>query len=205
MKKILVINPKGGCGKTTLATNLSSYYALWDVPVALIDYDPQHSSLDWLAQRSAEYNPIIGIDGSHGRVHIDKAIRRVVMDAPARSSKQQVSKLFDLADAVIIPVLASPIDIRAVGNFIAELASDNMLKKAKLGLVGNRIRENTLIFDNLKKFMKKMNIPVVTNLRDTQNYIRAAEGGLGVFEMPPYLAEKDIEQWRGMINWIEAK
>ena len=203
MKKILVINPKGGCGKSTLVTNLASYYALWEVAVAIIDYDPQQSSLDWIAARGKDLNPIIGIDGSHGRVGIDKEIRRVVLDAPARTSTSQLNRLFNLADVVVIPVLPSPIDIRAAGHFIGELTAANMLKQAQIGLVGNRIRENTLIFDNLKKFLRKLDIPMITNLRDSQNYIRAAEGGFGVFELPPHLAEKDIEQWRPLINWIE--
>jgi chromosome partitioning protein len=203
MKKILVINPKGGCGKSTLVTNLASYYALWEVAVAIIDYDPQQSSLDWIAARGKDLNPIIGIDGSHGRVGIDKEIRRVVLDAPARTSTSQLNRLFNLADVVVIPVLPSPIDIRAAGHFIGELTAANMLKQAQIGLVGNRIRENTLIFNNLKRFLRKLDIPMITNLRDSQNYIRAAEGGFGVFELPPHLAEKDIEQWRPLINWIE--
>lgn len=203
MKKILVINPKGGCGKTTIATNLASYYALWDVPVALIDYDPQKSSLDWLSNRTSDLGQISGIDGSRGRVNMDKSIRRVVLDAPARCAHQQLKKLMELADVALIPVLPSPIDIRATGYFIAELVSEKMTKKAKIGLVGNRVRENTLIYNNLKKFMKKLDIPLISSLRDTQNYIRAAEGGLGVFELSPSQASKDIDQWRPLINWIE--
>jgi chromosome partitioning protein len=203
MKKILVINPKGGCGKTTVATNLASYYALWDVPVALVDYDPQKSSLDWLANRTSDLGRISGVDGSRGRVKFDKSIRRAVLDAPARCSNQQLRKLFELADVALIPVLPSPIDIRATGHFVAELISEKMIKKAKIGLIGNRVRENTLIYSNLQKFLKKLNIPLVSSLRDTQNYIRAAEGGFGVFELPPYQASKDIDQWRPLINWIE--
>jgi chromosome partitioning protein len=204
MKKILVINPKGGCGKTTIATNLASYYALWGVPVALIDYDPQKSSLEWLENRTSDLGPILGVDGSRGRIGIDKTMRRVVLDAPARCSNQQLQKLFNLADVALIPVLPSPIDIRATGHFIAELASERILQNARIGLVGNRVRENTLIYNNLQKFLKNLDIPLISSLRDTQNYIRAAEGGFGVFELPPYQAEKDIEQWRPLINWIEG-
>ncbi len=204
MKKILVINPKGGCGKTTIATNLASYYALWGVPVALIDYDPQKSSLEWLENRTTDLGHISGVDGSRGRIGIDKSMRRVVLDAPARCSNPQLQKLFNLADVALIPVLPSPIDIRAAGHFITELASQNILQNSRIGLVGNRVRENTLIYSNLQKFLKNLDIPLISSLRDTQNYIRAAEGGFGVFELPPYQAEKDIEQWRPLINWIEA-
>ena len=205
MKKILVMNPKGGCGKTTVATNLASYYALWEVPVALIDYDRQRSSLDWVDNRVAELGPINGVDGSHGRVSVDKGVQRVLMDAPAASNQAQVRRLFGLADVVLIPVLPSPIDIRAAGHFIGDLTDEGLLKNKRVGLVGNRVKENTLIFNNLKSFLRRMDIPLVTSLRDTQNYIRAAEGGYGIFELPPYIVEKDIEQWRKLINWVEAK
>ena len=203
MKKILVVNAKGGCGKTTLATNLASYYALWKVPVALIDCDPQQSSLDWLSQRSGNLNAIEGIDGSHGRTSVSDGIERIVIDAPARISNAQLNKLFDFADEVLLPVLPSPIDIRAAGHFVGELMLEKLLKQARVGLVANRVRENTIIFQNLEKFLKKMKIPLITHLRDTQNYIRAADGGYGIFEMSPYQVDKDIEQWRPLIEWIE--
>ena len=203
MKKILVVNPKGGCGKTTITTNLASYYALWEVPVALIDLDPQQSSLEWLGQRSERYNKIEGVDGSKGKLSVADHIQRIVIDAPARSTPGQLNKLFNFADEVLIPVLPSPIDIRAAGHFIGELLLDKNLRRSRIGLVANRVRENTLIFDNLEKFLTKLKIPLVTHLRDTQNYIRAAEGGFGIFEMPPYQVDKDMEAWKPLIHWVE--
>jgi len=203
MKKILVVNPKGGCGKTTLTTNLASYYALWDVPVALIDLDPQRSSLEWLAQRPETLNPIEGIDGAHGRLSVPEHIQRVVMDAPARTNSAQLKRLFEQADEVLIPVLPSPIDIRAAGHFIGDLMLDKILRKSRIGLVANRVRENTLIYNNLEMFLSKLKIPLVTHLRDTQNYIRAAEGGYGIFEMAPYQVDKDMDTWKPLIKWIE--
>lgn len=203
MKKILVVNPKGGCGKTTITTNLASYYALWDVPVALLDLDPQQSSLEWLAQRSKTLGPIEGIDGSHGRMSIPDGIERVVVDAPARTTETQMRKYIDYADEVIIPVLPSPIDIRAAGHFIGDLMLENMLRKSRIGLIANRVRENTRIYANLESFLNKLKIPLVTHLRDTQNYIRAAGQGMGVFEMPPYLVDRDMESWKPLISWVE--
>ncbi|MEM7193555.1 MAG: ParA family protein [Pseudomonadota bacterium] len=204
MKSILVVNAKGGCGKTTLATNLASYYALWQVPVALLDCDPQQSSIDWLAQRHQGLNPIVGIDGSHGKTTAPDDIERMVIDAPARISPAQLKKLFDVADEVLLPVLPSPIDIRAVGHFVGELMMGDLLKKARVGIVANRVRENTRIFQNLEAFLKTLKLPVVTHLRDTQNYIKAAEGGFGVFEMAPYQVDKDMDQWRPLIKWVES-
>ena len=206
MKTILVVNPKGGCGKSTLATNLASYYALWKVPVALVDYDPQQSSLEWLAQRGEALNPIRGIDasgGQHSRVGVRGDIRRVIMDAPARIPAAQLKRLFKFADRVILPVLPSPIDIRAAGHFIGELMLGDLLRAAPVGLVANRVRENTLIYYNLEAFLAQMKIPLITHLRDTQNYIRAAAAGYGIFEMSPYQVDKDIEQWRPLIRWVE--
>ena len=203
MKRILVVNPKGGCGKSTLATNLASYYATWEVPVALIDLDTQQSSLEWLGQRSGALYPIEGIDGSRGRLSVPGRIQRVVMDAPARTGKGQLQRYFNQADEILIPVLPSPIDIRAAGHFVGELLLEGMLKKSRVGLVANRVRENTLIYSNLERFLRTLKVPLVAHLRDTQNYIRAAEGGRGIFEMAPYLVDRDIETWRPLIKWVE--
>lgn len=203
MKRILVVNPKGGCGKSTLATNLASYYATWEVPVALIDLDAQQSSLEWLGQRSGVLYPIEGIDGSRGRLSVPGRIQRVVMDAPARTGKNQLQRYFNQADEILIPLLPSPIDIRAAGHFVGELLLEGMLKKSRVGLVANRVRENTLIYSNLERFLRTLKVPLVAHLRDTQNYIRAAEGGRGIFEMAPYLVDRDIETWRPLIKWVE--
>ncbi len=209
MKTILVVNPKGGCGKSTLATNLASYYALWKVPVALVDYDPQQSSMEWLAERNSALNPIHGIDASAGtsakqwHVNVPGDIQRVILDSPARIKMPQLKCLFQIADCVILPVLPSPLDIRVAGHFIGELMLAGLLRTTSVGLVANRVRENTLIYHNLERFLQQMKIPLITHLRDAQNYIRAADAGYGIFEMSPYQVDRDIEQWRPLINWIE--
>lgn len=205
MKKILVINPKGGCGKSTIATNLASYYAFWEVPVALVDYDPQHSSLDWIEARNPNLHPIQGIDGSGGQqeASVSSETKRVIMDAPAGIPFDQLKRLFNFADETIVPVLPSPMDIRAAAHFIGEMMFSDMLKLTRVGLIANRVRENTLIYQNLEAFLKQMKIPLVTKLRDTQNYIHAAKLGHGIFEMAPSQVGKDIEQWRPVITWVE--
>ncbi len=205
MKTILVVNPKGGCGKSTLATNLASYYALWNKPVALADYDPQRSSLEWLKERGGDFNPIIGLDASGADYHIPKGTQRLVMDAPARIAPPQLKKLFKAADCVIVPVLPSPIDIRAVGNFIGELMLHGLLKSARIGMVANRVRATTLIYANMAGFLEKLNIPLLTYLRDSQNYVRAADSGHGIFDMLPCHADRDVEHWRALIKWVEGK
>lgn len=205
MKKILVLNPKGGCGKTTVATNLASYYALWDINTALVDYDPQHSSLDWLAARPDNAPEITAIDGIKGSVKYSTKVQRAILDAPARVDNRQISNLVRSADVVIIPVLASPIDIRASGKFVANLLMSGTQKGTRIGVIGNRVKENTQVFGRLEEFFKSIKIPVITHLRDSQNYVRSAQTGLGVFDMAPSAVEREIEQWRPLLHWVEGK
>lgn len=205
MKKILVLNPKGGCGKTTIATNLASYYALWEINTALVDYDPQQSSIDWLSARPEKAPEITAIDGTKGSVKYSTKIQRAILDAPARVDSRQMSNLVRAADAVVIPVLASPIDIRASGKFVANLLMSSARKGTRIGVVGNRVKENTQVFGRLEEFFKTIKIPVITHLRDSQNYVRSAQTGLGVFDMAPSAVEREIEQWRPLIHWVEGK
>ena len=207
MRSILVVNPKGGCGKTTIATNLATYYGVWGVPTALVDVDPQRSATEWLEVRPEDYGRLYGVSALNGRVELPDDTQRVVLDAPARSDTKKVVELMRLAQAVIIPVLPSPIDIRAAAHFIGELLIEGHLRHSKklVGVVANRVRENTIVYHQLEEFLRSLEIPFVTTLRDTQNYVRAAERGIGIFEMAPSLVERDMEQWRPLINWIEGK
>jgi len=202
MRKILVVNPKGGCGKTTIATNLASYYALWGVKTALVDYDPQQSSLEWLQSRPSAYEPIHAMTGtSHG--NYPAGTQRVLIDSPARTDRRKFSGLARQADVILVPILPSPIDIRAAAHFIGELLLTGQARNKRIGVLANRVREQTLIYSKLEKFLKALKIPFVTHLRDSQNYIRAAEYGIGIFEMAPYLVQADLEQWRPLIRWVE--
>ena len=207
MRSILVVNPKGGCGKTTLATNLASYYALWGVPTVLVDVDPQQSSIEWLAARPDTFNTIHGVSGVSGQANIPAGVERVIYDAPARTDTKKVMGLVKMSDSVVIPVLPSAIDIRAVARFVSELLIKGDAKQHTrlIGVVANRVRENTLIYGELEKFLKGLDIPFVTTLRDSMNYIRAANQGIGLFEMAPSAVEVDMAQWKPLINWIEGK
>lgn len=205
MRAILVINPKGGCGKTTLVTNLASYYAMWGVRTAIVDYDTQQSSLEWLASRGPEFEPIEGLAGWHGQVRPHAGTQRVVMDAPAHVDDRRAGELIDRADVVLVPVLPSPIDMRAAAHFLGEFILAGGRHGKRVGIVANRVRENTVVFHTLEEFLDGVRIPTVTSLRDTQNYIRAAARGIGIFEMAPYLVQQDLDQWRPLIKWVEAK
>jgi len=208
MRHIMVINAKGGSGKTTVATNLASYYATQNKKVALIDYDPQGSSLDWLAERSSAKQPIHGISGFKKKA--EKPHRNtdiVIMDAPAALHGAELTRLVRQAKSILVPVLPSPIDMRAATHFIAELqkCAPVSQKKAKVALIANRAREITNIAWELEEFLDKQKIPYLTMLRDNQNYVRAAERGLGIFEMGPAATAVDREQWSPIIKWLKSK
>jgi chromosome partitioning protein len=208
MRHIMVVNAKGGSGKTTLATNLASYFASQNKKVTITDYDPQGSSLAWLEARSPAKPPIKGIAGFKRNPERPKrSTDIVIIDAPAAVHGAELTKLVRKAETILIPVLPSPIDMRAAKNFISDIKSSAPVsqKKAKLALVANRAREITNIFWELEEFLSHQRIPYLTMLRDSQNYVRAAERGLGIFEMGPAATAVDREQWQPIIKWVKSK
>jgi chromosome partitioning protein len=208
MRHIMVLNAKGGSGKTTLATNLASYFASQQNNVTLVDYDPQASSLAWLDERSSARPPIAGIAGyqrNAGRVRRQTDI--VILDAPAAVHGAELTALVRKAETILIPILPSPIDMRAASTFIKEIKSCAPVaqKKAKVALVANRCRSITNISAELEGFLSKQKIPFLTTLRDSQNYVRAADRGLGVFELGPAASAIDREQWQPILKWLKSK
>ena len=204
-RTILVANSKGGSGKTTISTNIASYYAANGTPTVLVDLDRQRSSMRWL-ERRPEINPTIEKMSGWDNRRYPVGTELVVMDAPAQIQRQDLVKLVSRADAIIVPVLPSPIDIDAAAEFIGVLLVHAKIRIAgtPVGVVANRVKANTLIYARLMRFLKTLQIPFVTALRDTQNYIYAAEHGLGIFEMRPSVVKKDVEQWQALIAWIET-
>ncbi|MCC6209263.1 MAG: AAA family ATPase [Gammaproteobacteria bacterium] len=207
MRSILVLNAKGGCGKTTLATNIASFYAMQGLKVTLADFDPQHSSLDWLAARPDGRPLITGLAAAEEALRVGSDCDCLIMDAPAAVHGRGITELVRRAQSVIMPVLPSPIDIRAAAHFIEELLVVGKVsrRETRVAVVANRVRENTLIYQTLERFLKRLDIPLVATLRDTQNYIRAAERGLGIFELAPSLAEPDLQQWKPLTRWLNSK
>ena len=208
MRHIMVMNAKGGCGKSTLATNLASYYADAGYGVALADYDPQRSSLDWLERRPENRAEIVSIAGfKDGLRRLPRSLDMVVIDAPARSHGKELTELVRHAETIICPVLPSTIDIQASDRFIKELQAVGKVarKQAKIGVVANRVREYTLIFEELDEYLTKLRVPYLASLREAQNYVRAYTRGLGIYELPEYLAWPDWEQWDPLIEWVDSK
>ncbi|MDT8383463.1 MAG: ParA family protein [Gammaproteobacteria bacterium] len=208
MRTIMLLNAKGGCGKSTIASNLASYYA-WEEEkaVAIVDFDPQRSSLEWLAARPADAPEIIGIDGTAAGAKVPRNIDVVIYDVPAGLRGTELTAMVRKAETLIIPVLPSPIDIRAAAHFIHELLLVGKVsrKQTKLAVVANRVRENTLVYHKLEKFLSSLKIPFVATLRDTQHYIHAEERGLGIFEMAPSSVAQDREQWEPLLKWLRSK
>jgi chromosome partitioning protein len=210
MRSIMLMNAKGGCGKTTVATNLATWYADEGWKVALADYDPQKSSLDWLeARQGYEGVPEIqAIDATRkGALRPAKDTDLLIMDAPASTHGSVIDKLLKQVDTLILPVLPSPIDMRACQRFLGELLESGRISRhqTQIGIVANRVRENTVIYHDLEKYLGHLEIPFITHLRESQNYIRSAELGLGIFELAPSLVFKDVVLWDALIDWIAMR
>lgn len=208
MRTILVLNAKGGCGKSTISTNLASYFASeMGKNVVLADYDPQESSMAWLEARDERRPHIEGIAAYKDPLRLPKDTDYVVMDAPARVHGKELAQLIRKVETVIFPVLPSPIDMRAATKYMEEVMKNGRVarKEVKIGIVANRVRENTIIFSELFDFIKAMKLPYIATLRDTQNYIRAEERGIGIFEMAPSQVYQDLEDWEPLTRWLRSK
>jgi chromosome partitioning protein len=208
MRSILVTNAKGGCGKSTIATNLAAFYASEGYETVLVDYDPQQSALAWLEERPDDYYAITGLAGfDTGLRGVPRNAEYVVIDAPARSHGRELTELVRRAESIIVPVLPSPIDIKAAHRFVDELMHVHKVadRKARVAVVANRVRDNTLIAEELDEYLDSLKAPYIATLREAQNYIRAYQRGLGIHELPPYLAWPDWEQWDPILDWLDSR
>jgi chromosome partitioning protein len=213
--RILVLNAKGGCGKTTIATNLACQYASEHHQTALIDYDPQASSTQWLDSRPKGLPTIHCIAAGHKsglttrtwQLRVPMGTTRIIVDTPARLDAMTAARLIRESDTILIPVLASPIDIRAATQFLAELTKYPEYRNSnkRIAVVGNRVRKNTKSYAQLLSFLHELDIPFISSLRDTQNYVRAAEEGVGVQELKLKSAQPDCAQWYSLVRWIEGE
>jgi len=207
MKSIMIINSKGGAGKTTVAVNLASYCALKAFDTTLVDLDPQRSSMQWLKARPLSKPSI------KGTINANKPIKKgknnvVIYDVPAAIYGARLVNYVKKANAVVVPVLPSPIDMKAAKDFIQSLRSMGPVirNKIKVGLVANRCRANTNIFLELDDYLlKEKGMKYITALRDNTNYIKSARNGLGIFEMGESATAQDREEWKPLVRWLGLK
>jgi chromosome partitioning protein len=214
-QRIIVINPKGGSGKTTVATNLAAYYAAAGLNTVMMDYDPQGSTTRWLKKRGPGLPPIHGIAAYDKNARVTRSFQlmlptgtdRVVLDTPAALTAQEMPELVRGADAILVPVLPSDIDIHACSKCISDLLLVAKVRRSenRIGVIANRTRRNTLVLGALLRFLATMNVPVVTTLRDSQNYLRSAEQGMGLHEMKSYLVREELATWQPLIEWLDAR
>jgi chromosome partitioning protein len=205
MPIILVANPKGGAGKSTLATNIAGYFARQGRAVMLGDADVQHSSRQWLAQRPAHLPAITNWDvDEKGSLRLPKGTTHAVIDTPAAIEGALLTKLLRQADKVVIPVQPSPFDIGATNQFLATLKelAPAALRNDKVALVGMRVDERTRAADQLKAFVQASGIAAVALIRDTQNYVHLAAHGLTIWDVAPSRVEKDVAQFEPLVMWL---
>ncbi len=213
MQRIVVLNPKGGSGKTTIAVNLASYFASRRQMPVLMDYDPQGSSLRWVKKRQPIQPWVYAIaafeqDGRTTRsfqLRVPEGTTHVIVDTPAALDAREMPEITRAADKIIVPVLPSDIDTHACSRCIRDLLLVGKVRREdnRLGVIANRVRRNTLSFQALIRFLHTLGIPIVATIRDSQNYARSAELGLGVHEMKEHLAREDVQQWEPLIAWLE--
>jgi len=207
MRHIMILNAKGGSGKTTVATNLAGALASAGNKVALVDLDPQGSATGWLGARSAARPRIQALGHNHNSGKVGRDTDFVIMDTPAAVHGKPLKEMIRRAETILIPVLPSPLDMRAAADFITEIKKNGRIgrKEAKFALIANRARDHTNIYWELDEFLTKQKAPFLTMLRDSQNYIRAAEQGLSIFELAAHATVVDREQWMPIIKWIRSK
>jgi chromosome partitioning protein len=214
LNKIVILNPKGGCGKSTLATNLAAYYAQQGARPAIMDYDPQGSTMAWLRRRPADLPEIHGIAAykrtmaatRSWQLRIPSESRNVLVDSPAGISHDELRELTRDATTILVPVLPSLIDIDAASRCIADLLLVAKVNRNehKLAVVANRTRKNTKSFSRLMRFLDSLGIPIIAVLRDSQNFVHAAEQGMGLHEMPPSRVREDREQLERIARWLDG-
>jgi chromosome partitioning protein len=203
MPVIVVANPKGGVGKSTLSTNIAGYFASKKHGVMLGDADKQQSSKLWLGLRPPAARPIHSWDVKDGVAKPPKGVTHVVLDTPAGLGGALFKDALKAANKVIVPLQPSIFDIFATRAFLDELAQSSKASKLQVGIVGMRVDGRTIAAEKLQEFVGSLGLPVLGFLRDTQNYIHLAARGLTLWDVAPSRVEKDIEQWQQLIAFLD--
>jgi chromosome partitioning protein len=210
--KLVVLNPKGGSGKTTLATNLAAWCVVNGGATALMDFDPQGCSMRWLDNRPDNKPLIHGIAAFRINQQMTRSwqlrtppgTRYLVVDSPAAVAAHKITEFTQDAHAIVIPVGASDIDIHAASGFIRDLllVAKEDRRHGRVAVVANRVRSGTIAQDRLLRFLDTLEIPCLTVLRDSQVYAHSAQLGMGIHEFKPHVVRRDLEQWKPLVQWI---
>jgi len=212
MNTTLVINSKGGSGKTTVTTNLASYYASNGVPTTILDYDPQGSSLNWLELRHRSGSALRGANAAPQRglrirsieMHVPADTRQLFIDAPAGVSSLLLQEMLSRANSIVIPVAPSAFDIYATANFVKDLLLVGRIRtrSIRLAVVANRVRNSAPVYRPLERFLGSLGLPFLTRISDSDVYVTAAETGVGIFEMEASAAAAERMEFMPIVEWV---
>jgi chromosome partitioning protein len=211
MKTTLVINPKGGAGKTTVAINLASYFATSGIPTTVMDYDPQGSSLNWLRSRPIDAPKIHGANAAPGKfgqlrsfeMYVPPETRHLIIDPPAGASGVLLHQLLDRANAILVPLVPSIIDLHATGNFLRELMAMGRMKTGniRVAVVANKVRRSMPSYPPLFELLDALGLKLLARLIDSDVYMKTAESGAGIFEMNA-VASAECKQFLPIAEWV---
>lgn len=210
----LVVNPKGGSGKTTIAINLAASFAADNIPVTLLDYDPQASSLNWLRSRPPHAPRIHGANGAPARfgqlrsfeMFVPPQTRQLVIDAPAGASGMLLHEMIDRSHCILVPIVPSVIDIHATGNFIRELLGTARIRygEIRVAVVANKVRVTMPAYQPLLRFLESLHVKLAARLLDSDVYLNAAEAGLSIFEYEPAQTVAERKQFTPLVEWVSS-
>ncbi len=215
MNTTLVINRKGGAGKTTVATNLASYFASNNIATAIMDYDPQGSSLNWLKLRPPHLAKIHGSNAAPERfgtlrgvaMYVPPDTRQLIIDAPAGAMGVLLQEMMRRANSILIPVTPSTIDVHATAHFIKDLLLSGIIRACniRMAVVANRVRRSMPVYQPLERFLNALNLNLVGRLLDSDAFVKAAEAGVGIFEMGAGFSTAECKQFTPVAEWVGGK
>lgn len=212
MNTTLVVNPKGGSGKTTVAINLASYFAASNTATTIMDYDPQGSSLNWLGLRPPHAPPIRGANAARQKgtrlrsmaMYVPPETEQLVIDAPAAACGVALQEMLERAKCIVIPLVASSIDIHATAKFIHEVLLTAKMRSRNLpvAIVANKVRRSMPVYRPLESFLESLDLQLTARLIDSDVYLKAAESGVGIFEMELALSIAERKQFLPLVEWV---
>lgn len=202
MRITVVANPKGGVGKSTIAVNLAGCLARYGHAVALADLDVQESAQLWLSMRPRGAPRILFWPLDRGRSVPPPPVDDAVLDTPAGLTGPLLSEVMGHADRVLVPLQPSLFDLTATRHFVLGVLQQTRFRRVQVAVVANRVRDNTLAADDMRRFLRSLDVPVLTELRDTQHYVQLAAHGLSLWDVAPHRVERDVAQWQPITDWL---